>query len=77
MRPLPSSKLFCAISRMQGATSAFAGTPIASDNVSNFERMDAAMLASSRIAFKNVANFERTDAARFVFSSWIRKEVDE
>ena len=34
-------------------------------------------MALSKIAFNNVANFERKDAARFVFSSWIRKEVDE
>ena len=62
---------------MQGATNECAATLIASDNASNFGRTDAAVLASGRIAFDNVANFERTDAARLVFSSWIRKEVDE
>ncbi len=62
---------------MQGTTSECAATLIASDNASNFERTDAAMLALSSIASDNASNFERTDAAMFVLSSWTRKEVDE
>ena len=52
---------------MQDPTSECAATLIASDNASNFERMDAAVLASGRIAFNNVANFERTDVVRSYF----------
>jgi hypothetical protein len=50
---------------MPGATSEFAATLIASDNASNFERTDVAMLGSSSPS-ENASNFERTDAATVV-----------
>ena len=57
-------KLSCATSRMPGTTSECAATLIASDSVSNFEKMDAAMLALTSIASHNAAKFGRMDAAR-------------
>jgi hypothetical protein len=49
---------------MHGATSEYAATLTASDGASNFERTDAAMLASHSIAADSAENFERTDAAK-------------
>jgi hypothetical protein len=49
---------------MQSATDECAAILIASDNGSNFEKTDAAMLALSSIASDSASNFERTDAAR-------------
>lgn len=51
---------------MPGATSEFAATLIASDNASNFERTDVAMLGLSSSPSENASNLERTDAATAV-----------
>ena len=49
---------------MRNTTGERGATLIGSDNVSNFEKMDAAMLALASIATDNAANVERMDAAR-------------